>query len=166
MITLENLQIGMIFAITEDGDVRRGWGSVGSKATIKSIKIDDSGNIVIGMFFEAPHSTKYHNLDGLVKQGHGYWLTPVQLLSDSSFTLLQEDVVLCPGVTLKEKNIGNKQGRILKHLSNTGYIMVELLENIEGCSGDGLGKAGHCVILKKNKVNFKRDKHKKEENKL
>ena len=162
MITLKNLQIETVFAITEKGEMY-GWGPRGSKAIVKAIKIDNSGDIIVGICFESSYHTKYHDLDGMVKDGYGYWLTPAQLLSDSSFILLQEDIVLKPGIKLKEKDIGNKQGHILKHLSNTNYVMVELLENIEGCSGDGLGKAGHCVILEKDRINFK---HKKKENKL
>ena len=161
---LENLQIEMVFTVTKKGEEQRRWGPEGSRAIIKAIKIDNPGDILIGMYFETPYRDKYHNLDGIVKQGHGYWLTPSQLLSDSSFALVQENIILRPGIKLKERDISNKQGRILKRLSNTEYIMVELLENVEGCSGDGLGKAGHCVVLKKNEVNFKKNEHKKKEN--
>jgi hypothetical protein len=159
---LENLQIGMVFTITKRGE-RRGWGPKGSKALIKTIKIDDSGDALVGMYFETAYGENYHSLDGMVKQGHGYWLSLPQLLSDSAFTFEQENITLQPGIKLKERNIGNKQGRILKHFSNTEYIMVELLENVEGCSGDGLGKAGHCVILKKDKVSLKKMSIKKGE---
>jgi hypothetical protein len=162
---LENLQIEMIFVITKKGEEQHGWGPKGSKVTIKAIKIDDPGNILIGVHFETSYREKYHDLDGTVKHGHGYWLTPSQLLSDASFTLIQENVILQSGIKLKERDIGNKQGRILKHFSNAEYIMVELLENVEGCSGDGLGKAGHCVVLKKDKINFKKNEYKKKENK-
>lgn len=153
MVTLENLQIGMVFTITEEGE-RRGWGPRESIAVIRSTKINGSGEVAVGMDFEVSHNAKYHDLDGMVKFGHGYWLTPNRLLSESSFILLQEKIVLKPGIKLKEKDIGNKQGRILKYFFRTEYVMVELSENVEGCSGDGLGKAGHCVILEKNKINF------------
>lgn len=156
IMLLENLQTEMVFIITRRGEERYGWGPEGSRAVVKAIKVDDPGDILIGMYFETFHSKKYHNLDGMVKQGHGYWLTPSQLLSDSAFTPIQENIILRPGTKLKERDIGNKQGRILKHFSNTEYIMVELLENVEGCSGDGLGKAGHCVVLKKDKINLKK----------
>lgn len=161
-MVLENLQIGMVFTITKKGEEQRGWGSKGSKVTVKAIKIDNPGDVLIGVCFETSYRKEYHDLDGVVKHGHGYWLTPSQLLNDSAFTFIQESVILQPGIKLKEKDIGNKQGRILKRFSNTEYIMVELLENVEGCSGDGLGKAGHCVVLKNNKVNLNKTNIEKE----
>ena len=167
MIILENLQIEMIFVITEKGE-KHGWGPSGSKTVIKAIKVDPSGDLVIGVCFEVPYSTKYHDLDGMVKFGHGYWLTSIQLLSESSFILLQENIVLNPNTKLGERDISNKKGRILRYLSNPKYIMIELLENVKGCSGDGLGKAGHCIILEKDKINFKHkeiNKYKEKENK-
>lgn len=156
MVAIEDLQIGMIFIITEKGE-DNGWGPRGSKATIKSVKLESSGDITVGMHFQTAYSSKYHDLDGMVKHGHGYWLSPAQLLNPS-FILVQENVILHPGIKLGERDIGNKQGRILKRFSNTKHVMVELLEDVKGYSGDGLGKAGHCVILKENKINLKKER--------
>ncbi|MEA3296170.1 MAG: hypothetical protein U9Q27_03480 [Patescibacteria group bacterium] len=156
MITLEDLQIGMTFIITKEGEQKYGWGPEGSKAIIKAIKIDTFGKLIVGMYFEKPCNPAYHSLNDLVEHGHGYWLTLMQLLSNSSFRFLPENIILNPDIKLKEKNIGNKEGRILKHIFDTKYIMVELLDNVGGCSGDGIGKAGHCVILNKDKIRYKR----------
>ena len=161
MIKLEDLQIEMVFVITEEGE-HTGWGPRGSKATIKSIKLNNGNgsDINIGMYFQTAYDSKYHDLDGMVKFGHGYWLVPAQLLSPAFVLIQEEEVVLHSGIKLGERDIGNKQGHILKHFSNTGHVMVELLEDVKGCSGDGLGKAGHCVILKKDKISFKKSKYK------
>jgi len=43
--------------------------------------------------------------------------------------------------------LGGKPCRMLAGLDD-GTVFVEFNEDVNGCSADGLGKAGHCVAVK------------------
>ena len=90
----------------------------------------------------------WHDLDGYLNHyGYGFWLSNSDLEHYTAkdyhrkFTVCKE--VTHKGVSLK--------GKDCKYLFRTitGEYMVEFKDNVGGLSGDGRGKAGHCLAIKR-----------------
>jgi hypothetical protein len=47
----------------------------------------------------------------------------------------------------RRKNLKGKVGNIISQLPGSQMLFVEFDEDLGGCSADGLGKAGHCVMI-------------------
>ena len=154
-----NLTVGKVYIVTKRGE-ECGFGPERSKATIKII---DQDNLNVGLEFEIRNTFKFHNLNGLSEDGKGYWVTMKEFDTKNFFVEeKKEKVIIKNGTKLGVKDISNKYGKIIMTFSNGENVMVELEENVGAYSGDGIGKAGHCIIVEKNNINFK----KTEENNL
>jgi hypothetical protein len=62
------------------------------------------------------------------------------------FVELPNDFVVGGEFYHRKKNLKGMRLRLLSKIDNK-LAMVELEENVGGGGGDGLGKAGHCVLL-------------------
>jgi hypothetical protein len=102
------------------------------------------------------------DLDGMVGTRRGWWLSTTELekcidSDDQDYEVIKD--LEHRGVQLK--------GMVCRKLANlndgAGTIFVEFEKDVNGCSADGLGKAGHCVALSHKilKVKKKKVKHSK-----
>jgi hypothetical protein len=87
----------------------------------------------------------WHDLEGEVGNNRGWYVTSAEFrrIVDPKEGQLYE---ISKTVTHKGRDLKGIRGRLLVTFQN-GLVFLELEENINGCSGDGLGKSGHCVAL-------------------
>jgi hypothetical protein len=138
------IEIGAEFVITKKGEAR-GYGPAGSRAVVR--QITDNGGENIGMEFEDNWSGDYHNMNGLLDGNRGYWIRHSDLLSSGFFSQVNIDKVVKSDYIFKGKNLKGKKVKVLARLDKE-HVMAAFEENIGGCSGDGKGKAGHCVVMR------------------
>lgn len=132
-------------------------GPSGLKVTIR--KIQDLGNTykTIGLHSPNQRVEDWHDLDGEVGHCRGWWIRANDLekcIQESNDEYIIDKLIEHRGIQLKDKRC-----LVLGHLDN-GLVFVEFKENVNGCSADGLGKAGHCVAVKSDILTKKkREKH-------
>jgi len=117
--------------------------------TIVAISKNRSGSIEdVGIRSEQP-LPYWGNLSGKVPDKHGLWVTidfiyeyftPV----NSAYKAAIKDTFM-----FKKKDLKGKPCKVVGNLSNSKIAFIELQENVDGCSADGLGKAGHCILIPK-----------------
>ncbi len=96
----------------------------------------------------------WHNLDGLLKSGNGFWLEEKELFRYLKLNRLPESVRIKGDFLFRKKNLKGRKGTLLAALPNCEESMIEFEEFVEGCSCDGLGKAGHCLVVPHNLLEF------------
>lgn len=87
----------------------------------------------------------WHRLDGLCEDGHGYWV-PLSLIK-KCLRPYNSEMIVEENFEHRGRNLRGMKCRMLSDLSYSDQILVEMAENVGGSGGDGLGKAGHCVLL-------------------
>ena len=87
------------------------------------------------------------DLNGQTASGHGLWLS-IEVV-DKYFKLdhVGRKMVIKNKFMFKRKDLRGKTCKIVGNLPNSKITFVELQEHIDGCSADGLGKAGHCILI-------------------
>lgn len=102
------------------------------------------GGILIGLYSDSPISG-WHNLDGAISGNHGWWIPKNRL---AKCIVVEDEVIYKVNKKLNNRGIElkGKTCKILGQLEDAS-IFVEFEENVNGCSADGLGKAGYCVAL-------------------
>jgi hypothetical protein len=148
-----NLQKGEEFIITREGEVH-GFGPMGGKASVVTVISDN--HLPIGLLFEEESRKDLHDLSGRIAFNRGYWVSEKELLHSNFFMSVKKNIVINKGVEFGNKDLSNKPGRIIKQFAGSKHFMVELEENIGGYCGDGMGKRGHCIMVEKDKINFKK----------
>jgi hypothetical protein len=98
----------------------------------------------IGLYSPNRKFDEWHDLDGRVSSNSGYWMPRRSLekcidVTDIEYVVVKD--LISRGVQLKGLKCHS-----LTNLDN-GSIFVEFDEDVNGCSADGHGKAGHCVAL-------------------
>ena len=131
------------------------YGPRGLTVEIKYIQQASSNTRSSSVGLYSPHQRidGWSDLDGDVGHHRGWWINSDALAkciqeSDAKYTVSK--AVEHHGVQLKDKSC-----LMLAHLDD-GLIFVEFEEDVNGCSADGLGKAGHCVALKSNVLTKKK----------
>ena len=115
----------------------------GTEVTIVCILTSKSDGTQIGVRSEIELSG-WHDLDGRVPHGYGLWVRPSTLMK--CFKELSNSFVVGGEFYHRKKNLKGMRLRLLNRVDKS-LAMVELEENVGGGGGDGLGKAGHCVLL-------------------
>ena len=120
----------------------------------------DGPNPLVGLYSDV-RLDNWSDLDGEVSSRKGWWLSARELArvieeaDNSAFEVSKP--LEHRGVQLK--------GKVCRKLANMedGSIFVEFEEDVNGCSADGLGKAGYCVAIKNSvlKPAKKKEKHAK-----
>ena len=106
----------------------------------------------------------WHDLDGQVDSGRGRWFGATEL--GQYIDVPDGQVVINKDINFKGRNLkGMKCQFLIEVGADTAF--VELEEDVGGCSADGFGKAGHCVVVNRGilKLNRKESKAKQKENK-
>jgi hypothetical protein len=115
------------------------YGPAGVK--VKILYIRDGS---IGLYSPDRRIDNWSDLDGEVESRRGWWIPPTELENCiSSFDGHYE-------VTAKLENRGvNLEGKPCRMLAGLedGTVFVEFEEDVNGCSADGLGRAGYCVAV-------------------
>lgn len=137
----------------------------GNKITCKrSLEYEDfiipAGTYVIVNVIKAPSGridsigiasktaqSNWGSLNGEVPDYCGVWVHPDFL--DRHFVLDRsgDKMIIRGEFIFKRKDLKGKPCKIVGTLPDSKIILVELQENVDGCSADGLGKAGHCILI-------------------
>lgn len=96
----------------------------------------------------------WHNMDGRLDSGSGYWINANELFGYFRLSRLSESVVVKSDFSFRNKNLKGKRGKLLATLPDCDDSMIEFEEFVEGCSCDGLGKAGHCLVVSHSILEF------------
>jgi len=110
--------------------------------TVKILFINGSS---VGLY--SPHALdEWGDLDGEVDSQHGWWIDTNHL--EQCVEGYYEGTYEISGkLEHRGVELGGKPCRMLAGLDD-GTVFVEFNEDVNGCSADGLGKAGHCVAVK------------------
>lgn len=109
--------------------------------------------IVIGLV-DAKFNDGWHSLDGAIRSGSGYWLDGKDLFKYFKLHRLSESVIIKDDLLFRKINLKGKKGKLLAALPDCDEGMVEFDEYVEGCSCDGLGRAGHCLVVSNDLLEF------------
>ena len=128
-----------------------GFGTRGDTATIKEIIQNSGENTVIVVVKDQAHSSwrRGHTLKFGINNLRRYFTIDSQL----------KELYVSGKFVYKGKDLRGKKCKPLAVVGNSDYI-VEFAEDIGGCSGDGLGKLGHCVAVDKKLLKSKKRKTK------
>ena len=128
-------------------------------ATIRVKTIIGKGDCVeIGIYSNIAQPG-WHDLDGRVSNGHGYWMDRKSFVR---FLRPKDILKYVVSGDIKYKNISLKGMRckILHSNYNDTHCFVELEKDVGGGSGDGTGKKGHCIVLDGNILEIDQPKKK------
>ena len=139
------VNVGDAFVITETG-YRNGFGVSGSRLIVKCII--DRGTI--GMYSKKKVNG-WHELDGRVEHGHGYYFTEHNFM-DGSLKKESTRFIINEAFSFNNMDLTGKECVLLHTDKDTTVCFVELEENVGAGSADGLGKQGHCVMIPYNKL--------------
>jgi len=78
---------------------------------------------------------------GLYQKVHEYFMPHMQFLKEAK--------VVKGDFLFKKRNLKDLPCKIVFPIGTSHDVMVEFDEDIGGCSGDGHGKQGHCVVIDK-----------------
>jgi len=118
----------------------RGFGREGDMVTVIRITSDKRLGIRSEKRLEG-----WGDLDGLVPRRQGYWATR-EVIHDN-FDLVEPKFIVNANVQHKKHSLKGMKCTLLRDIGDGEYSFVELEENVGGGSADGLGKAGHCVLV-------------------
>ena len=116
----------------------------GERMILKIFRRGDDG-LHLALYSEEERDD-FHDLDGNVDHGHGWWVQAKDLEGNFSPA---GPVKVATDFKFKGKNLNGMKGRVIAHLKDSGHLMLELTENVGGSSGDGMGKKGHCILIEK-----------------
>ena len=85
-----------------------------------------------------------------IHPGMGRYLSQHHVLK--MFKVKKQKMVTALDVTYYGRSLLGKKGKVIEASPDSATCMVEFEENIGGGSGDGVGKKGHCALLKKNEL--------------
>ena len=140
-----------------EGSTRMG---IASGREVKVVDISNNrggGEAAIGIA-DTKVNRGWHNMDGRLDSGSGYWINANELFGYFRPSRLSESVVVKGNFSFRNKNLRGKKGKLLATLPDCDDSMIEFEEYVEGCSCDGLGKAGHCLVVSHSILEFEGDK--------
>lgn len=125
-------------------------------------KSKDRGTWLIGIVSERKHSG-WGDLDGQVSSNTGTWLDEENFFR---FFIIEPKptMVISKSHKFRKLELEGMKCIVLSPLPKGNGSMVEFEKNVGGCGGDGLGKAGHCLIIPNGKLAKSKkgdDKHQK-----
>ncbi len=92
------------------------------------------------------------SLNGRCEEGYGLWVTMnfftkhFKINSSTRRALIKDEFIF------RRKDLKGKVGNMISQLPGSELFFVEFDENLGGCSADGLGKAGRCVMIPKKHI--------------
>lgn len=125
--------------------------------TIASMKKGMGNNELVGIRSHQPVAASWGNLDGHIENGQGLWI-------DKDFFTSAFDRNINMRMSVKgefmfrQRNLEGMECRTVGTLPDGQSSFVEFNEHVDGCSADGLGKAGYCIIIPhKSLISAKKD---------
>jgi hypothetical protein len=97
-------------------------------------------------FYSDEYKSGWHDLDGNVENGHGWFFEDSEVKKYFKF---KTEILIVSDFEHKKENLKGMKGRILAVVDRSNHLLIELEKNVGGSSGDGLGKRGHCLIVDK-----------------
>lgn len=86
----------------------------------------------------------WHNLDGMVKDGHGWWIHK-NVAKKIFLPWTENQPEIKTDVMYKNINLKGMKYRVVSRVDKVSFI--ELEQDVGGGSADGYGKKGHCILL-------------------
>lgn len=86
------------------------------------------------------------HLDEQVESKRGRWFTATELAKYIDISDVQ--MIIGKDLNFKGRNLKGMQCQILIEV-DPNTVFVELGEDVGGCSADGFGKTGHCIVVNK-----------------
>ena len=133
------IAIGDTCLITKKGSAH-GFGPPNVVISIWGFK--EADETLVGLYSEI-RNKGWADLDGNVPPGHGLWVTPSNLMANVFLMSTEYEI---SKFEFKNIVLDSLYCKVL-HKCNDGNVFVEVDKNIGGGSCDGLGKAGHCILL-------------------
>jgi hypothetical protein len=87
----------------------------------------------------------WSDLNGTVEYGHGWWLSRSTLAR--AFIIGQPIFVIKDDIQYKGKKLQGMKCEKIPSSVGKDTAFVQLEKNVGGGSADGLGKAGHCIVV-------------------
>jgi len=87
------------------------------------------------------------DLSGMCTPGCGLWIPIKFLYKYFAQPEFGTEVFIREEFVFKKQNLKGKKCRLIGGLPRSNTVFVELGEFVDGCSADGLGKAGHCILI-------------------
>jgi hypothetical protein len=137
-----------------------GFGEQNERMKIHSFKKSskNKGSWLIGIVANKRRSG-WGDLDGRVQEHTGTWMTEQNFMR---YFILEpkRNMVVSKSHKFRKLDLEGMECDVLAPLPKGNSCMVEFRKDVGGCGGDGLGKAGHCLIIPTEKlvVSKKNDK--------
>ena len=87
------------------------------------------------------------DLNGICPGGHGIWLSANFFIKNFIHSEFGKKMQIGGEFIFKRRNLKGKNCMLISKLPNSRVAFVEFDEDIDGCSADGLGKAGRCALV-------------------
>lgn len=115
--------------------------------TVKIVYIKGEPDWLIGVMSSAPMAG-WHDLDGRVSDSRGYWvgLKEIAKYFKPKKSMLNKRMEV-KGFKFRQKDMTGTKCKILAGLPDGKSSFVECDDYVGGCGSDGLGKAGHCIVV-------------------
>ena len=132
--------------------------------TVEIHRIKGTSPITVGLYSPDSRIDGWGDLNGNVGDYRGWWINAPELADcievDERLYEVGKDIDH-RGVKLK-----GMACRILSNIRDgTDTVFVEFDKDVNGCSADGLGKAGHCVALSRKALTVAKKKKKEKHSK-
>lgn len=156
------VRLGDKIRLNQEGEAAR-LGSSGDEARVTSLHMQ--GSYVMDSMVElvrtgGPHEN-WGNLRESVTDGMGLHMYLADVLRCFDFHAFPKELCIDKDLMFRGKNLKGLKCKFL-HRFKSGDSFVEFEEDIGGCSCDGLGKKGRCIVVNRSSLN-ERKKSKKEE---
>ena len=90
----------------------------------------------------------WHDLDGAIEENKGYYLNPIQLAT--FFSPVDHKEVrgfISKPFEYKEQNLMGLEFKLIQVDEDNNLLLVEFDKDINGFSGDSMGRRGHCMLI-------------------
>jgi len=111
--------------------------------TVRAIK--DDGELVVGLY-SSTRISRWNTLDGRVPNKHGFWASRDCILDN--FDLIRDDHVISGEESFRGVDLKGEKCKVLHVNRKSSIAFVELAKDVGAGSADGLGKQGHCVVVR------------------
>ena len=91
---------------------------------------------------------QWHNLDGMLPSRAGYYIREKHLID--AFTRVSDTMFISKPFSFKRRDLKNMKCKTISPMPGGKEMVVEFDEDVGGCGADGLGKAGHCLVVPNN----------------
>jgi hypothetical protein len=115
--------------------------------TIRNV-LKDGKNIIthIGIMSDIA-LMDWGDLGGQCNDGYGLWVPTGFFMRHFVSPDFGNKMQIGGEFIFKKRDLNGKNCRLLSKLPNSKIAFVELDEHVDGCSADGLGKAGYCIMV-------------------